>query len=264
MSAETSSSWGVWPTPFPEVNGILKRLLRDAQEILGDRFVGMYLHGSLAMGGFNVKTSDIDFLVVTDGSLPEETLEAITEMHHQIADDDPKWAPELEGSYIPKEDLRRYDPGRAIHPHIARGGALSLEQHDSDWVIQRHILRERGAVVAGPDPKTLIDEIGPEELRQAVVDLLWWWELQIADTALIKQSPYQAYAVLTMCRMLYTMVHGEIVTKQVAAQWAMEVLEERWSTLIEQALAWRPPEPMDRMQDTVEFIRFALETCRRS
>jgi hypothetical protein len=224
----------------------------------------MYLHGSLAMGGFNVKTSDIDFLVVTDGSLTEETLEAIAEMHRQIADDDPKWAPELEGSYIPKEALRRYDPGRAIHPHIARGGPLTLEQHDSDWVIQRYILRERGAVVAGPDPKTLIDEIGPEELRQAVVDLLWWWELQIADTALIEQSPYQAYAILTMCRMLYTMVHGEIVTKQVAAEWAMEVLEERWLTLIEEALAWRPPEQMDRMPDTLEFIRFALETCRRS
>jgi hypothetical protein len=35
------------PTPFPEVNLLLKELLESIQAILGNHFIGMYLDGSL-------------------------------------------------------------------------------------------------------------------------------------------------------------------------------------------------------------------------
>jgi hypothetical protein len=44
-------------------------------------------------------------------------------------------------------------------------------------------------------------------------------------------SEYQAYAILTMCRALYTLQHGTVVSKSVAARWAQEVLGERWAAL---------------------------------
>ncbi|MCU9614817.1 nucleotidyltransferase domain-containing protein [Caldibacillus lycopersici] len=42
-----------------------KRIL----EILKDEVIGIYAHGSFAMGGFNPNGSDIDLLVVTTNSL---------------------------------------------------------------------------------------------------------------------------------------------------------------------------------------------------
>jgi hypothetical protein len=252
-----------WPTPHSEVNVVLEQLLRDAQRILDNRFFGMYLYGSLALGDFNPEKSDIDFVVVTDGQLPEQTIIALAEMHRQIVKGDSKWAGELEGSYIPKKALCRHGAESAIHPHVERDGNLSLERHDSDWIIQRHILREYGIILAGPDPKTLIDYVGPDDLRQGVLDLLWWWEKQVADTMLIRQSPYQAFAVLSMCRVLYTMEHGTIVTKPSAARWALAILEERWVTLINRVLIWQPDESLDRLEDTVDFIRFSLDASRK-
>jgi predicted nucleotidyltransferase len=49
----------VSPTPYPDVNEILSLLFSRAQEVLGDQLLGMYLHGSLANGGFD-QASDID------------------------------------------------------------------------------------------------------------------------------------------------------------------------------------------------------------
>ena len=263
MTAHTDCKAPGWPTPHPEVNVILEQLLRDAQRILGNLFSGMYLYGSLALGDFSLDKSDIDFVVVTDGRLPEPMISALARMHRQTAKGDSRWAGELEGSYIPKKALRRHDPEHSIHPQVKQDGGLSLEQHDSDWIIQRHILREYGVTLAGPDPKTLIDNIGPADLRQAVLDLLWWWEEQVADTTLIRQSPYQAFAILSMCRVLYTMEHGTIVTKPSAARWALAALDERWLTLINRALIWQPGESLDRLGDTVDFIRLTVDVSRK-
>lgn len=48
------------PTPYADVNEMLRELLVQAQTILGSHFVGMYLSGSLAPGDFNPHSSDID------------------------------------------------------------------------------------------------------------------------------------------------------------------------------------------------------------
>jgi hypothetical protein len=63
-----------------------------------------------------------------------------------------------------------------------------------------------------------------------------------------------------MSRMLYTLRHGVIVTKPVAAGWAQEVLEPRWTPLIEHAFAWSRDAPPD-LGETLAYIQY---TCERS
>ncbi|MFW6068815.1 MAG: aminoglycoside adenylyltransferase domain-containing protein [Chloroflexota bacterium] len=249
---------------FPEVDVIVRTLLVQVQAILGPQFRGFYLHGSLALGDFDPVRSDIDFVVVTTGSLNGETVDDLADMHAQLAAGDSKWGRELEGSYIPQKALRRHNPQNATHPHIERGGVLRVEQHHSDWIIQRHVLRESGVTLAGPPPRTLIDPISPGALRQAVLDLLWWWELQLEDTSRVEQSGYQAYAILTMCRILYTMQEGAVATKPAAARWAQAHLEPRWTPLINHALRWQPDERRDYLAETLHFIRYTLGQARRA
>ncbi len=247
------------PTPYPDANTLLERFLLEVQAILGDRFTGLYLYGSLALGDFDPGKSDIDFLVVTTDELPETMVAALAAMHERLAASGLKLAMELEGSYIPRRSLRHYDPTNTHHPYIDRGGGrLAITQHDTVWVIQCYVLREHGVVVAGPDIQSLIDPISPDELQWAVRDMLWWWELQLKDTSRVEQSGYQVYTVLSMCRILYTLKYGTIVTKPAAARWAQDALDKRWRGLIDHALTWQPGKTMDHLSETLEFIRYTL------
>jgi hypothetical protein len=45
------SQHSVAPTDYPDVNSVLGEVLSGAQRALDDHFVGMYLDGSLAIGG---------------------------------------------------------------------------------------------------------------------------------------------------------------------------------------------------------------------
>jgi hypothetical protein len=133
-------------------------------------------------------------------------------------------------------------------------------QTGSDWVIQCHIIREQGVVVAGPAPQTLIDPVQPNDLRRAALGILReWWSPQIHDPSRLHSSEYQAYAILTMCRALYTLQYGIVVSKPVAARWAQQALGERWAALIERALAWSHNTQLVDLNETLDFIRYTLE-----
>ena len=252
-------------TPYLEINSLLDELLSDVQSILGPHFLGMYLHGSLALGDFTPHRSDIDFLVATHNDLPPGLVAELQAMHERISISDPRWGPELEGSYIPRRALRRYDPSDATYPHIERGGRLIVEHHDAALVIQGHILLKHGITLAGPPPHTLIDPVDRDELRSASAGIVReWWEPMIrkTDPRQLRHSGYQAYAVLTMCRILYTLHYGTIVSKPTAARWARQSEAKPWSALIDWALEWKGVVQEVEVEDAVELIRYTVERCR--
>ena len=252
------------PTSYPEVNTLLQELLGSVQIILGGRLIGMYLFGSLTSGDFD-QDSDIDVIVVTDAEISGDLFSALQTMHARIYAGDSPWTIQLEVSYIPQHALRRYDPANALHPHIDRGSeTFFMMQHDESWIVQRCVLRERGITLTGPTPQTLIDPVSPNDLRQAMLAILNGWPLQILeDPARIKQRGGQSYTVLTLCRILYTLQYGTVVSKPVAARWAQETQGERWRPLIERTWEGRhnpgSEASPDDVNGTLEFIRYALE-----
>ncbi len=258
------------PTLYPDVNAALHLLRQEARTILGDHFHSMYLTGSLALGDFDPHRSDIDYIVVTDVDVAADQLTALRAMHARFNASASPWATEVEVVYIAQDALRRHDPARATHPHIERGPdeTLRMDELDSGWVVQRHILRTRGVVVAGPPPRTLIDPVDPRDLRRAVALFMRaWWGPMIHDPWPLERPGYQAYAVLTMCRMLYTLEHGAVVSKPAAARWVKETLGQRWAPLIDRALEWRKDRPDACGGDTGEtqgFIAHTVEQCERS
>jgi aminoglycoside adenylyltransferase-like protein/nucleotidyltransferase-like protein len=224
--------------------------------------VGMYLYGSLSSGDFDPQTSDIDFLVVTTSSLSDRAIAELEAMHYRIWKSGLKWAAKLEGSYIPKRDIRRHDPRSAPCPTVNEG-QFYLDKRGSDWIIQRHVIREQGIVLAGPDPKTLIDPVGPNDIRKAVKGVLQeWWFPMLENPAWLKDhgDEYHAFAILTMCRALHSLEHGTIVSKPTAARWAQKELGGEWSQVIEQALHFH--EGYDLYEKSLELIRYTMEYCK--
>jgi hypothetical protein len=247
------------PTSYPDVNAVLHALLASAKDILGDYFVGLYLYGSLASGDFDPLRSDIDFVVVTTAQLAEELSAALEAMHGRLWAGDLKWAAKLEGTYIPQNALRRYDPDAALYPCVNEG-RFYRARHGSDWVIQRSILREHSVIVAGPPLRPMIDPVSPDEIRQGVRGVLHgWWAPLLDNPGFLRDGEYQAYAVLTMCRVLYTLQHGTIASKPVSARWAQAELDQPWPALIEWALTWQHADQSARLSETLDFIRYTLE-----
>lgn len=256
------------PTPYPNVNEIVNLLLSRVQAVLDDQLVGLYLDGSLANGGFD-EYSDIDVIVVTAEEVSEKVFLALKTMHEQIARLDSPWAVELEVSYIPLNALRRFDRGNNLHPNLERGASQSLKmmRHESDWIIQRHILRERGIIVFGPDPKTLVDPVSPDDLRRAVIEgLPIWVNPLLQDPSELRQRGFQSFFVLSLCRMIYTLKYGDILPKQAAAEWGRENLEPHWRPLIERALIGRQNPGMEAdpedLRQTLDMMRYTLEKIK--
>lgn len=245
-------------TPYTEVNQILGMLCENTKKILKEQFIGMYLYGSLATGDFTLQSSDIDFLVVTDDFLPEEVIAQLKSMHERLWASGLKWAAKLEGAYLPKDIIRCYKPDTPICPTVNEG-QFYLAGQGSDWVIQRHVIREYGAHLEGPDPKTLIEPISPDQIRQAVLGTLreWWFPLLSNPIWLSERGgEYHAYAVLSMCRALHALQHGTIVSKPVAANWAGGKFPER-QPIIKKALISQHTPQNGFLSEALEFIHFA-------
>ncbi len=247
------------PTRYSDVNEVLNLLLSSAKKILGNQFVGMYLYGSLSSGDFTPESSDIDFVVITESVLPDEIISALNDLHDRIWASDLKWASKLEGAYIPKGLIRRHDPNGTPCPNINEGKFL-IDQRGSDWVIQRHVIREYGVTMEGPDPKTLIDPVSPDDIRQAIMGVLReWWFPMLDDPTWLREhkSGDHAFAVITMCRILHALEYGTIVSKPKAIQWARKKLDNSWSPLIEKAvIASQHKEQDNFLSETLDFIRY--------
>jgi hypothetical protein len=259
------------PTVYPELNVVLRNLVAGAQAILHDEFVGAYLQGSFALGDAD-EHSDVDFVVVTRDELSHGQIDQLELMHKRLHELRVPWAQHLEGSYIPRDSLRRMDPG-VTYPFLDNGASeLEWNEHCNTAVV-RWILREHGIVLDGPDPRSLIDPVSAEQLRaEAMKGVHEYAEWAGEPTEAGAMSRWkQSYLVLTFCRLLHGTQTGTVVTKREAGEWAVRSLDPEWASLIQAALADRP-DPWKRVREpadakaakrTLAFARYA-EAAPRS
>lgn len=246
-----------FPTPHAHVNALANALLAGQRDALGVNVVGLYLLGSLATGDYDPASSDVDCLSVTRERVDEHQFDALGRMHAALRGSGLPGATNIECAYIPLANLRRYRAEDA-HPWLGSDGHFAWETQNSDWIIQRHIAREQGVIVSGPDLRELIDPVSPAALKAATAGLLReWWAWQIDDHRNLRDDAYQAYAVLTVCRARYTLATGAIASKPAAARW-LAAQEPRFAVLIGRALAWRPGMRMTALDETVALLRATL------
>lgn len=259
------------PTPFADVNLVLNHFLGRIQALLGTHFQGMYLVGSLALGDFDPRSSDIDFVVVTDTHIGDDLCERLEDIHAQFAASSSPWADKIEAIYIPAPVLRHTAPDASRYPQIERGTRLFKAPLESGWVFQCISICDRGVVVAGPDPRTLVDYIHPQAMHSAAAEIAGSW-LEQASTdptwlPWLRQRDAQTFVILTLCRLLYSLATGSIASKPHAAEWAKKEFGQRWATLIERTFAKQHEAgniAQSEEDETLAFIQFTLEQSQRS
>jgi hypothetical protein len=255
------------PTPDKVLNQILSSFVNGMQAVLNENFLGAYLGGSFAHGGWDAY-SDVDFDVVIERDLYPAELEALKVLHARVYIIDSYWAKHFEGAYFPKEILgslvRTNEPVWYLD-----NGSLNFERstHDNTLVV-RWVLREHGITLAGPPPQTWIPHV-PEDMLKAEVRVTMqdWGEEILGDDYQLNNRWAQAFAVLSYCRMLQTLATGKVKHKPAGAAWAKENLAPTWHGLIDDALSARPNQyqkyyqPSDpvKVKRTKSFIQYALD-----
>lgn len=253
------------PTPYPDLNHVLRHLVERVQAVLGDSFVGAYLQGSFAVGDFDAH-SDVDFIIVMEEKLSDEQVEALQDVHQRVYALESAWAQHLEGSYFPKSVLRQPPDGRPLW-FLEHGSRSLIQSNHCNTLLVRWVVREHGVTLAGPPPAALVDPITVTALRQAILAAIQ----ERGQKALAEPEPYnnrfeQTYLVLNFCRMLHDLRNGFPGSKLAGANWAKANLDPRWRGLIDRTWAGRPrpeltsrqPADPEDFQATLEFLRYII------
>ena len=132
-----------FPTPYPELNRVLRDLVDSVQAVLSNNFVGAYLQGSFAVGDFDLY-SDVDFIMVIEEELSHEEVHGLQAGHERIYGRDIPWAQHLEGSYFPKQVLRDHAClGRQLW-YLDNGSRSLIPSDHCNTVLVRWVVREHG------------------------------------------------------------------------------------------------------------------------
>jgi hypothetical protein len=249
-------------TPYPGVNEAVHHLLKYVRAALGAYFVGLYLHGSLAGGDFNPQSSDIDFVIVTTQELPESILPDLEAAHRRVWSSGLEWGALMEGTCFPVKSFYRHNLNDPPRPHVCQE-KFFISRQETDWIINRHILRANGVVVAGPPLRTLIAPVTKEEIRWTVSEgLRTDWAPRLNDLEWLKPPGNQPFVVLTNCRSLYTLRYGTVKSKPGCARWALTALGKRWQGLIEYAMSWKRGMPPGDTGKTLDMMRYTWEKAQ--
>jgi Aminoglycoside adenylyltransferase, C-terminal domain/Nucleotidyltransferase domain len=250
------------PTPYPDVNLEVYDLLTGIHAVLGGQFTGMYLVGSLALGDFRPRESDLDLVIVTAGALSDERVVALRDLHQRFDHSASVWSARVDAVYIPQEALRDASVTAKRYPVLQWPGLLTLDQLEGGEPIWRYTLREHGVLVSGPAPRSLLDPVHSDELRRASAATVAGWRARAHGdpewVAGLRVRRQHTYVVLTLCRLLYTLDTGAVASKLVAARWVAWTRASRWSALIGRAMT----EPRDNAhvpEDAVQDARALLE-----
>jgi hypothetical protein len=246
----------------PGLASFLSLAVASWRSALGRNLTGVYVHGSLATGAFNPRTSDIDVLVTTRTLTDGPANERLHEVHramHGWGDD--RWADRLEAIFIPAKVLGASGIPQVSVLELHTDEGFKVQRLGPDLMIQRRLLREHGITLYGPRIAKVVRPVTGGELRDAVVGTLReWWLPQLEYPGQFLKRSYQAYGVLTMCRSLCLLATGELVTKPEAASWALRgPYLEAWHELIRSAMAYPGGVQVDQRAATLDFIRFTLD-----
>ena len=245
--------------PDTEIQALLGRLTDEIRRSLNGSLVGLYVYGSLVTGDFERESSDLDLLAVVSSEIEGDTFERLDRMHARIVEDHPGWEDRIEVAYVSAPALRKFKTETNDIAVVSPGEPFHMKAAGRDWLMNWHTVRENGVTLCGPPPQTLIPEISKREFVEAAREHAKGWEEWVHE---MRTPGSQAYAVLTMCRALYTSTHGEQVSKKRAALWAKAYLPQ-WAPLIKRSWS-RRSDVRDEETDEEDFnetVRFVHDVA---
>ena len=246
----------------PPVVPLLDDLV-DGLRSLSPAVVGAWVFGSVALGAWDERTSDIDVIVLTDGPLNHCHVGQIAALHGRLSRDH-VLGPRLEVQYLTTAALR----GEAVEPYPiqAEGRFAAAGQGDLN-ATTRWVLREHGITLLGPPVGDLPIAVTWDDVLAAMrYNLADYWPPYATPAALpfLIDDTGIVWTVATLCRILATVEDGVIVDKGAAVAGWLDRVPQRWTRLLGEVRWLQGTAPgqtvyataMDRAIDVQAFVRW--------
>ena len=244
---------------------LVDRLTESLPQLLGSDLVGLYAYGSLLDRSFVPGRSDLDCIAVTEQPLDDQTFGRIEGWLSDAAREDPCFV-RLQMSLLIKDRILEDDPTACLYQF----GTVRHSGSDGTPIIWLDFF-QRGLTLLGPDPRSFVPTITPEVLHEALVREVGYLREEISlkpDSEWRDRRSYRAYAVLTLCRILYSEATGAVTSKSRAAEWAVGQTPDEFHRLIRQAKGVSEDIasgelPISLIESFINFVEGELTTCLR-
>lgn len=227
----------------------------------GRRLLGLYLWGSLAAGGFQPGSSDLDLLAVLESDVTDDELDSLRELHAAFEAARPRWRDRIEVLYLSREVLQtfaaqptgrvaRISPGEPLHHRELAG--------DVGWKLDWGGVVARGETVYGRPPLELGPRVTAQAYEDAVRSQLRQWREAVRQRDVAFVPAYQGYIVASVCRALYTLESGEQASKEDAVAWFTGRHPESATFVTDAFRAYRADRTA-RHQKLISFVDQAID-----
>ncbi len=250
-----------WATcPQPPVRAQVDNLVATLQQMLSNDLIGVYLHGSLAMGCFNPQRSDIDLLVVTHNSMTVETKRDIVQYLLMCS----LLSCPIEISFLVQKDIHPFrhplpyglhysESWREQYTQALANGTWRAwndeQKYDNDLAAHITITRARGICLSGTPTQEVFPAVPPAIYAASILG-----DFNDANT---ERQQMPVYFTLNACRVLAYLREEHIYSKDEGGVWGLRILPPELHGVVEQALETYRGNLMDAPFDQTALSQFA-------
>jgi streptomycin 3"-adenylyltransferase len=214
-----------------KVDKFLDEFLQKITEDLKSNLVGVYLHGSLAMGCFNPQASDIDLLIIVKEKLSLKIKKAIVK---DILNLEEKYSEyNMEMSILLEKTLNEFEYPTPFELHYSKEHKekyLIDEDYvcgeDVDLDLAAHIVVtiHRGICLKGKPIKETFMPIENKYFLNSILNDI--------ETASENFTSQPVYTILNLCRVLYYIKEGVISSKKEGGEWGVKTLDNKYTEIV--------------------------------
>lgn len=226
-----------------EVIDLLAETVEGFRGRLGGRLVGVYLHGSLAMGCFNPVASDVDVLVIVKGPVATVEREDFARFMLGLA---PKAPPKGFGlSVVQERYLKAFEHPTPYEFYFSNGYAeayragtydFSEAETDADLAANFILTRERGVCLWGAPVREVFAAVPNAYFLPSIACTSEWSLNNVRNGDASGMCRVPTYAVLNFCRAPAFIRDGLFLSKAEGGRWALDTLPAEYHGLILEAL----------------------------
>lgn len=241
----TSSMFGEvkaqsWSSCDADIKNYVDLVIDSIKQTLNANLVGVYLHGSLALGSYYKPKSDLDLIVVVNDKLTPDSREKFAQLCTQLSEKRPTLG-NLELSVITKDVAKNFVHPCPFEVHYStdwhtkiKSGEVDFSKDNTDPDLSSHLtyVVKRGVVLFGQPISEVFGEVPWKYFIDSILDDFNW----IIDGEHILETPY--YSILNICRVIRTLaeVNQQVYSKDEGAEWALNNLPKLYLALIRQAV----------------------------
>ena len=208
---------------------LLLRFTEMSRDVLHENLIGVYLHGSAAMGCFNPQKSDLDLILVTESGLSRDVKMEFMKNALRLNGEAPSKG--MEWSIVKKEVCRPFLYPTPYELHFSMAHLNWFQENPDDYVARMQgtdkdlaahftIIRQYGITLYGQD----IDQVFGAVPRQAYMDSIW----SDVENAYEDIAADPVYIALNLCRVLAYLQEGLILSKKAGGEWGLRTLPEEF------------------------------------